>query len=249
MGYKIGITEAGDAGIDLSWNDKLDKVDGAILITKEITDDMIELIKDKKNIIVHATITGHGGTILEPAVPEPKNAFNQAIKLVEAGFPQENIVIRVDPIIPTIDGVNIARDVIIYGIKLGFWRFRVSVIDMYPHVRERFKKVGYPLPYGDGFAPSVGHLARVDKMLSEIWKEYGSEGNINIESCAENLRAAKSRGCVSDWDLTFMSLDLQGANIDSLGPQRKGCLCYSGKVELLNHKCQCPHKCLYCYWK
>lgn len=245
MKYKIGVTEAGDAGIDLSWKDKLNEVDGAILITKEVTDDMIELIKDKKNIIVHATITGHGGTILEPAVPEPKCAFNQVMKLIEAEFPRENIVIRVDPIIPTIDGICIAKDVITYGAELGFQRFRVSVIDMYPHVRERFKKVGYSLPYGDGFAPSIGHLARVDEMLFQVWKEY----DINIEGCAEHLRAAKPRGCVSDWDLAFMGLDLEGVDIDSLGLQRKGCLCYSGKVELLSHKCQCPHKCLYCYWK
>ena len=32
--YKIGITEAGDAGIDRSWANRLDEVDGAILITK-----------------------------------------------------------------------------------------------------------------------------------------------------------------------------------------------------------------------
>ncbi len=35
--YKIGITEAGDAGGDLSWENKLDNVDAAILITKDIT--------------------------------------------------------------------------------------------------------------------------------------------------------------------------------------------------------------------
>lgn len=37
--YKIGITEAGDAGIDLSWVDKLGAVDGAIVITKCVSVD------------------------------------------------------------------------------------------------------------------------------------------------------------------------------------------------------------------
>ena len=32
--YKIGITEAGDAGLDLSWKEKLGTVDGAVVITK-----------------------------------------------------------------------------------------------------------------------------------------------------------------------------------------------------------------------
>lgn len=35
--YKIGITEAGDAGLDLSWVNKLDTVDGAVVITKCIS--------------------------------------------------------------------------------------------------------------------------------------------------------------------------------------------------------------------
>ena len=32
--YKIGITERGDAGLDVSWVGKLDAVDGAVVITK-----------------------------------------------------------------------------------------------------------------------------------------------------------------------------------------------------------------------
>ena len=39
--YRIGITEAGDAGLDLSWVDKLNDVDGAVVITKQITDSFI----------------------------------------------------------------------------------------------------------------------------------------------------------------------------------------------------------------
>lgn len=31
---RIGITERGDAGLDLSWQHKMDTVDGAIVITK-----------------------------------------------------------------------------------------------------------------------------------------------------------------------------------------------------------------------
>ena len=33
------------------------------------------------------------------------------------------------------------------------------------------------------------------------------------------------------------------------GFQRKNCMCYSGKVELLNQKHPCDHQCLYCYWR
>ena len=100
--YKIGITEAGDAGIDLSWTDKLDSVDGAILITKHITPDFEkEVIKHKDKIILHATITGFGGTVIEPNVPAPRPEFLALMNLIENGFPIEKVVVRVDPIIPT----------------------------------------------------------------------------------------------------------------------------------------------------
>lgn len=58
--YKIGITEAGDAGLDLSWANKLDTVDGAIVITKCITPDFYEVaLANKDKLIIHATITGY----------------------------------------------------------------------------------------------------------------------------------------------------------------------------------------------
>ena len=42
MALKIGITEAGDPAFDYSWVEKMDDMDMAILITKNITDKFIE---------------------------------------------------------------------------------------------------------------------------------------------------------------------------------------------------------------
>ena len=44
-------------------------------------------------------------------------------------------------------------------------------------------------------------------------------------------------------------LGLDTSDVDSVGPQRPKCMCYSGKTELLAHKQRCPHGCLYCYWR
>lgn len=41
MRMRIGITERGDASIDYSWVDKVSNIDGAILITKNLTDKFI----------------------------------------------------------------------------------------------------------------------------------------------------------------------------------------------------------------
>ncbi len=254
MKYRIGVTEAGDAGLDLSWTNKLrtNEVDGAIIITKnvcaeEFTCTLCECFNRKPNIVLHSTITGLPICLEPPCIPSSSETIEKLNRLIlDEEFPRSNIVIRVDPIIPTQEGLTAAERVIRLAAEFGYRRFRVSVIDMYPHVRERFKKIGYPLPYGDGFAPSAGHLARVDNLLSKMLEEYPW---IHFESCAEKLRSAEAIGCVSERDLELMGLDLSEIYIDNEGVQRKGCLCYSGKVELLNHRHRCPNQCAYCYWK
>ena len=88
--YKIGITEAGDAGLDLSWEPKLSAVDGAILITKCISPSFYDaVLRNKDKVIVHATFTGYGGTVLEPCVPYPYDNYDALIHLIESGFPKE----------------------------------------------------------------------------------------------------------------------------------------------------------------
>lgn len=251
--YRIGITEAGDAGIDLSWVDKLDSVDGAILVTKRISPDFYdEALKHKEKLIVHATVTGYGHSILEPYVPTLREEFNAIIALVEGGFPKEKIVIRVDPIIPTTKGIMVAYKTLISFMEMGFNRYRVSVIDMYPHVRERFSKANLPLPYGEnGFSPNRSQLFEVDDMLRRakmFWAKRKTEEPLRIESCAEpGLKEPIACGCISSYDLNLFGL-CEDIKADGVGYQRKNCLCYSGKTELLKHKARCRHGCLYCYW-
>lgn len=245
---KIGITEGGDASLDYQWIVKLNQVDGAILITKNVSDKFIEeVLKVKDKVILHSTITGYGSTILEPNIPDIDYSVAQINKLVSKGFQKEKIVIRVDPIIPTKKGISIFKNIVELFAEQGFKRFRISLIDMYPHVRERFKEKGLPNPYiGNSFSPSINQLNEVDSCIRELKLKYI---DIRIESCAEKyLNETKNTGCISAYDLKLLGLPLID-KIDSKGFQRRDCLCYSGKTELLNHKEPCKYNCLYCYWK
>ena len=81
---KIGVTEAGDSGLDFSWTNKIDKTSMTVLITKSVNDKFIEnVLKFKDKIILHATITGYGNTIVEPNVKDYKWSFNQLQKLID----------------------------------------------------------------------------------------------------------------------------------------------------------------------
>ena len=251
--YRIGVTEAGDAGIDLGWVQKMDSVDGAVVITKQITPSFLDsVLEHQAKLIVHATITGYGGSVLEPCVPTPDEQFEAIQALVDSGFPKKRLVVRVDPLIPTDKGLNRALRIIETCMDSGFSRYRVSVIDMYRHVRDRFRAIGLPLPYGENQFASREQMADADEMLREAvayWQSIGRQsGELRMESCAEPyLRYPIHCGCVSAYDLELLGLDTD--DVDSVGFQREHCMCYSGKVELLSRKRRCRHGCLYCYWR
>lgn len=242
----IGITEAGDASLDYAWVNKMPMIDGAILITKNITPKFIdEILKVKDKVILHASCTGYGGTVVEPNLPEYTKQLDNVKKLIELGFPKNQIIVRIDPIIPTEEGIKKVERIVEY-IKDDIQRFRVSVIDMYPHVQTRFKEVGLPVPFNGQFQASEEEFKLLDDTLRKLSKDYG----VTFESCAEKyLYSVKKTGCVSEQDINLLGLELDD---DSLKHQRPNCMCCSAKTELLEHKTKnygCEYKCLYCYWK
>ena len=230
----IGITECGDAGLDFSWVEQIPATDFSILITKNVNDKFIdEVIKVKNKVIVHTTITGMGGTVVEPRVPPAYISIGQIERLIAKGFPAEQIVLRIDPIIPTQKGINTALSVLDAASHLGIKRCRISILDMYKHVESRFKNAGIKAPVYD-LNKAYDDVLKAITPYMDTWE---------FEACAENFPFRA--GCISqkDADILKSPVILMGKK-----GQRKGCLCPQNKCELLSHKSQCQHGCLYCYW-
>lgn len=249
---KIGITERGDAGTDFTWVEKLGTVDGAILITKNITGRFISEVIAAQNLgqklIVHCTCTGYGQTALEPHVPDYRMQLLALKNLIDAGFPKERCVLRIDPVFPTPKGMLAVRSVLdaFMALNTGITRIRVSVVDEYRHVKERYKEHGWIPIYGDRFQASPEELKLVADTLSGF--------PFVFETCAEDNLAAlapdvfKVKGCISETDLRLMGIasdKTMGQNIQN----RRGCHCLSCKTELLDNRHPCAHQCVYCYWK
>lgn len=245
---KIGITERGDAGIDFSWYNKLSTVDGAVIITKKLSDAFNnKLLTASKPVILHCTCTGWGGSWLEPNVNDYRTQLDYLTKLINAGFPAERIVLRVDPIIPTEEGLRRARAVLDYVLdnNIPVSRIRFSIYDEYNHVKERLRSLGHDSFYnGSFYAPKF----MMDDVISTL-----SKYPFTFETCAEDALAAKSdkfisTGCVSLTDIALMQLPAPSSLTENM-QNRRGCHCLSCKTELLTSKTQCPNGCVYCYWK
>lgn len=312
---RIGFTERGDGGLDLSWVKKVEKgeVDGAIIVTKNLTDkltrELLRLNAAGYKVGLHLSCTGWGGTWLEPNVPACEGQLDRLARLIEAGFPARRTVLRIDPIIPTDEGLAAVRRVLdaAQGTQLRtraikvrsreddhvvseihpranlLWyevpgadgvslrqtlRVRFSVFDQYRHVERRLAKLGKQPFYDAGrfqanhdemlalvrfFDQNLPHLDGVsfcvetcaEPRMREVYDEFartryaGDDANFVVIG----------RGCLSRADFDALGIDASLAAPSVNGQNRGGCLCLTNKCELLSARRQCPHKCVYCYWR
>lgn len=267
---QIGITERGDAYIDkYDWQKWVfEEQKPAILITKNpmgIIKEFPELfIKDnngdlKGNVILHATITGLGGTPFEPNVI-PYNEQLDGIKefLKDKNFCKERLVIRQDPLFPTFiitdkrlkqSGYHV-RDIWTFAFENGL-RYRTSFFDYYPHVREGIQKIISKENVNE-YIKDLNEIQMsfhlpldTRKSFLSIIQKDADKYNAQIEICGEP--GLPCTGCISKKDLDTFGIILE-EEIKS-GFQRPSCACLGIKHELLNRKSPCIHNCIYCYWK
>lgn len=244
--YRIGITERGDASLSYKWKDGIDSTIASILITKNVTAKFIEeVLKYKNKVIIHATVTGWGGTRIEPNVPSYEHSYSQIRKLISLGFPSNQIVLRIDPIFTTEEGLQRVDKVLSLYSDLGLNRVRFSFLDKYKHVVEKFLAEGIDnkLPMYSFNKPYPFNI----KQTFKIFDKY--KGDYIFEACSEQIPYNDnvfSIGCISKLDLDILNIDIE---LEGSSFQRSGCICPANKFELLSDRHPCAHNCLYCYWK
>lgn len=248
----FGSTEThNDPSLDFSWVDNL--YDGNLIITKRLNNKLIDLLcrEDiKSKVILHLTCTGMGGSKLEPFVPTPEQNRIKFSELIDKGFPINQVVLRIDPIIPTEKALNTTvKTVLELFSDTKIPRVRFSIIDMYKHVIKQFNDLNLPLPFNGFNAP-----LKLKEMVVNYLVNYKKIHNLdwNLECCAEiDIKHPEivQCGCVSQKDIEILGIEdkIELIGIGD-GKQRKSCSCPSNKKQLMKNT-DCSHKCLYCYWK
>lgn len=248
---RVGITEAGEISFNLEAFDNL--YDANIIITKRLTDNLIDkLVENSNKCILHLTVTGFGGSKIEPFTPSKEVNRSKLNDLIKKGFPVSQVVLRIDPIIPTDKGIETAKGVIDTFSDAGIKRIRLSFLDMYKHVQKRFEKEGLDIPdiYKDKNGVINFHvdLEKRKEELQHLEKYANSLGYSSVEVCGEP--GIESKSCLSQTDIDILGLTDKIKLLGNKG-QRSSCGCPSNKAELLKvgrpHRCE--NKCLYCFWR
>lgn len=258
----IGFTENGDPSFDNSWTAKIPLTDGIVVVTKNLTKRLMnDLLNNKDHVILHCSCTGWGTSVIEPNAPHYTTQLDNLKQLIDLGFPRNRTVLRIDPIIPTPNGLCAVRYVLDYAIKTGIIlttnndiRIRISVMDEYKHVKARLAKLGYGPFYDNSFYAPRYMLNSVVKLCSEYHDKYG----LVFETCAETLLSSmnksvfKCTGCLSKTDLDILGVPVTTDRENN--QHRSGCHCLADKTEVLSNnpngnKHRCPMQCVYCYWK
>lgn len=252
----VGFTEAGDPALQQGWSENaIGKVGGIICITKNpfgCWDDLARLREANIPVILHATVTGWGGTKMEPGAPHPAAAVTAAAALAKAGLVR-SVILRIDPIIPTPEGVNRAVWTARLGWKVGLKQVRFSLLHLYAHRRKEIlaalsedDRAHLLQAYGKKTRPSAKYAEAVALRLDPLAK-----AGVSFSACATNEIQRDyivRTGCLDSDDLTILGISVS----EKLGrnkQRRKGCCCLALKTELLTKKERCAHGCAYCYWR
>ncbi len=224
-----------------------------LLITKNLPGcrRILDLVSELKTPMqIHCTITGLGGTKLEPHILGPDYMVKESIGFLEEyRIDPKAVTIRIDPIIPEFLDLQIveAKSTLEAFSGIGVKDCRISVVDYYPHVKVRLDLLG--IEYSSTFQVGIPLKNLIIDRISFLTVPLG----MRLHLCAEGLPfrfpidSIDTEGCASaaSWERLGIT-DLKPAT----RKQRKDCTCNLSKQDLLAGLSKgCPNGCAYCYWR
>lgn len=197
---------------------------------------------DFKRTALQLTVTGLGGTAIEPNVPSASNVWEDMEHLIESGFNPALVNWRMDPIIPGFHAgrpeFHTARMVHSLARRakgLGIARCTISFITFYEHVKKRW-------PEGLKAARPTEQQREIANMIKDILGGYG----IALYGCAQPQLSGliMPSKCI---DGGYYSAVTGFAFETEKDPgQRKECGC-TKSVDIGRYQASCGHGCRYCY--
>lgn len=190
------------------------------------------------------TITGLGGTPLEPEVPEPEQILKTIPDLIDFSGSSLRIAIRYDPLIDLVYGKNIHlsnidsnlfQNVLDSVNRNGIKKIITSYVTIYPKVKRRLDKYNFQI---------------IDHPLSEIKdfilkKMMPQVERLQMEFSTCVLPEITKKGCIDGNLFTELHPRKEPCSTVKDKTQRESCHCT--KSVDIGMWFPCYHNCFYCY--
>lgn len=191
-------------------------------------------------VYFHVTVTGLGGTDLEPGVPPPEAVWKELPDLIElAGHPCR-VRLRPDPLVKVvrrgvvITNVRAAEEILRAGAGMGLTRFSTSFMAHYPRAVRRLRRAGFePLD----FEPD-----EQGEVVARLRAAAGPAARVDL-CCVPGFPVSR---CIDGELLAELHPRGERCRSDKAAGQREHCGC-THSLDLGWYGLSCPSGCLYCY--
>ncbi len=203
-----------------------------------------EVLKKLNQIYVLLTITGLGGTALEPHAPTKDQVFKQLPRIIDLLGSSQRLAVRYDPLIDVIYqekirisnlDINLFEKILSQAHILGIKRVIVSYVTLYQKVEKRLKQNGFKV---------VDH--RIEEIVDFIKNQMiprTEKLGMELSTCV--LPDLTTKGCIDGKILSELHPSQEPCSKAKDRGQRENCHCT--KSTDIGQWFACYHNCLYCY--
>ncbi len=192
-------------------------------------------------VYCHITITGLGGTELEPNVPRPQEALGALAALAEFVGSPARVRVRPDPLVvlcrqgKILTNITAAETIIRQAARLGIAVFSTSFMETYPKVTARLKKHGF----------EIVPLSQQDRrrVIRGLAQSAAGE-SAALHTCA--VPGFPPSKCIDGELLARLHPAKLPCRADKAAGQRPLCGC-THSVDIGWYSMTCRSGCLYCY--
>lgn len=201
-------------------------------------------LKSIDQIYILLTLTGLGGTPLEPGVPESEQVLKTLPDLVDFSGSPLRIAIRYDPLIEVVYDknvrisnidLNLFKSVLDSANENGVKRIITSYVTVYPKVKKRLDKYNFQI---------IDHP--LDEIRNFILKKMIPQAEklmMKLSTCV--LPEITQKGCIDGCLLAELHPRKEPCSMVRDKTQRNSCHCT--KSVDIGMWFPCFHNCLYCY--
>jgi DNA repair photolyase len=204
-------------------------------------DVLLAFLKRYRSLYVHLTVTGLGGSRLEPGVPRWDDVRSVLPGLVAFAGGGEHVCWRFDPLLHVRGETEEYRNLPLFAdlapafATCGVFTVRTSWVTEYKKVTARLKKAGLALLPHD--------TAQIGEQVAELQRMAAAYA-MNVYCCCVPGRPVSS--CIDGALLTRIHPDGLACSTRKARGQRPGCGCTESR-DIGWYSQTCDHRCLYCY--